>query len=105
MGHVERVYEYHIAKAGHTLLIASLNCMVGVPLEWAIGLALVLYLVVGKFGKGSNWRDWIADGLIGSFAFPAAFALAGRAIDALVGFGVLAFWYWVLVLRLRWARP
>lgn len=101
MGHVERVVEYHIAKAGHSSLLALLLLML-VPLSPLLCalIAVATYLVVGKaiHHFTSSWKDMVADALIGALAVP----LIARSWILLAVWVVL---YVVLVLWLRWAEP
>lgn len=109
-GHVERVYEYHVAKIGHSLLIAALVAAAGAPFGLhpftAVLVAIALYLVVGKWLVRSHPSpDWFADTVIGCFAIPAYLGLVGQFHLGLELLALLIGVYTIVVLWLRWASP
>jgi hypothetical protein len=99
------VYRYHLEKVGHSLLIGALLTACGIPSFYAVVLAVVGYLLIGKCLVDSRPSlDWIADLNIGAFAIAAERLLAGD------GFGLtaaLVLWvcYCGIVLWRRWASP
>lgn len=103
--HIE-VYRYHLEKVGHSLLIGAAFALFGLPSFPAVVIAVVGYLVLGKYlVRSAPSKDWIADLFIGAFAIAAERSLTGHVVTAGVITLVLALIYTIIVLRLRWAHP
>lgn len=104
---VERipVWRYHVEKAGHSLLIGALLTVCGIPSVYAVPLAVVGYLLIGKCLVDSRPSlDWIADLNIGAFAIAAERMLAGDGFGLTLAAGLWVLYCLIVVWR-RWAHP